>query len=166
MPDLAHDPHEIEALRGLKARYFRFIDSKDWDALRELFTDDMTFYRDAEPTPTSTTPVTTSADDFVDRLRTWLATAVTVHHGHMGELHLETETTARGIWAMFDWVDNPRFDRAYQGYGHYHERYQKGDDGAWRIAELRLTRLRIEHLAPTPAETVAEGRLAWLDRRL
>lgn len=166
MPDPVDHSREIESLRSLKARYFRFMDIKDWDGLRGLFTDDLAFYRDADSTPTSTTPVTTSADAFVDRLRTWLATAVTVHQGHMGELHLETATTARGIWAMFDWVDNPRFDKAYQGYGHYHERYRKGDDGEWRIAELRLTRLRIEHLSPTSAEDIAQGRLAWLDRRL
>jgi hypothetical protein len=40
-----------------------------------------------------------------------------------------------------------------QGFGHYHEQYRKGDDGQWRIAELRLTRLRVDSSPPTGAVT-------------
>ena len=32
------------------------------------------------------------------------------------------------------------------GFGHYHETYAKGDDGRWRIAKLRLERIRIDPL--------------------
>jgi len=34
-----------------------------------------------------------------------------------------------------------------QGFGHYHEHYVKGNDGKWRIKELRLTRLRTDQTA-------------------
>lgn len=34
-----HD--DIEAIRQLKARYFRTLDTKDWAALRRCFTDDV-----------------------------------------------------------------------------------------------------------------------------
>ena len=37
---------ELEAIRQLKARYFRFMDTKDWDAWRELFTDDVLGWTD------------------------------------------------------------------------------------------------------------------------
>jgi hypothetical protein len=30
------------------------------------------------------------------------------------------------------------------GFGHYHDTYEKSDDGRWRNASSRLTRLRIE----------------------
>ena len=30
----------VENIKQLKARYFRFVDSKQWDALRDVFTDD------------------------------------------------------------------------------------------------------------------------------
>ena len=33
-----------------------------------------------------------------------------------------------------------------RGYGHYHERYVKEADGSWRIAELQLSRLRVDDL--------------------
>ena len=31
---------DIEQIKQLKARYFRLLDAKDWDAFAELFTDD------------------------------------------------------------------------------------------------------------------------------
>ncbi len=34
-----------------------------------------------------------------------LATSVTVHQGHMPEIELTSDLEARGIWAMFDRVD-------------------------------------------------------------
>ena len=40
----------VENIKQLKARYFRFVDSKQWDALRDVFTDDVLFYFES-PTP-------------------------------------------------------------------------------------------------------------------
>jgi len=57
----------------------------------------------------------------------------------MPEIELLGADRARGIWAMFDWVDHPAYD--LRGYGHYHEEYAK-EDGAWRIRRTRLVRLR------------------------
>jgi hypothetical protein len=37
------------------------------------------------------------------------------------------------------------------GWGHYHERYVRGTDGAWRIARQRLTRLHLD-MEPFAAE--------------
>lgn len=33
----------IEEIRGVKARYFRCMDTKDWDGLRAVFCDDAEF---------------------------------------------------------------------------------------------------------------------------
>ena len=40
MTDFSQQLWEIEQIKQLKARYFRLMDTKDWDAWRELFTDD------------------------------------------------------------------------------------------------------------------------------
>ena len=37
----ASDLVEIEAIKQLKARYFRLLDTKRWDAWREVFTEDL-----------------------------------------------------------------------------------------------------------------------------
>jgi SnoaL-like domain len=132
----------VENIKQLKARYFRFIDTKQWEALRDVFTDDLEFYFE------SSTPTITSADAFVAFISERLATAVSVHHGHMPEISIADDSNATGVWAMYDWVDDPDHGRAFQGYGHYHERYRRGSDGSWRISELRLERIRVDPVEP------------------
>ena len=137
------------ALQDLKARYFRYLDTKQWAAWRELFTDDMVFFNDETALPTTTEPTTANGDDFVEMVSATLANCVTVHQGHMPELHFNGDAEATGVWAMFDWVDSSASGGfSMQGFGHYHERYVKGGDGRWRIADLRLTRLRVDSSNP------------------
>jgi uncharacterized protein (TIGR02246 family) len=134
---------DIEAIRQLKARYFRTMDTKDWDAMRRVFTDDVVV-----DTTASGGGVVSGADAFMAFLREVLAGAVTVHHGHMPEIELTSPTTATGIWALNDIIvfpDGTRLD----GYGHYHETYEKGADGAWRIASSTLTRLHTDLAVPS-----------------
>jgi hypothetical protein len=140
------------ALQELKASYFRYLDTKQWASWRELFTDDMVFYNDPNPLPTTTVAMSSSGDDFVEMVSSLLADALTVHQGHMPEIRFIDDRQARGIWAMYDWVDSSGSGgTSMQGFGHYHEHYVKGADGKWRIAELRLTRLRTDNTAPTGA---------------
>ena len=128
---------DLEAIRRLKARYFRCIDTKDWTALRDVFTDDVVM-----DTRQTGGEVVEGGDAYVAYLERVIGTATTVHHGHMPEIDLTSETTATGIWALHDivmWPDGPRLD----GYGHYHEAYRKVD-GAWRIASSTITRLHTD----------------------
>jgi hypothetical protein len=39
--DAAQELWEIEAIKQLKARYFRLMDAKDWRGLAEVFTPDV-----------------------------------------------------------------------------------------------------------------------------
>src|SRR5580658_8433190 len=138
------------ALTELKANYFRFLDTKQWDRWRDLFTDDMVFYSDETPVPKTAEPMTRSTDAFVATVSSMLAGSITVHQGHMPEITFTDDRNAAGIWAMYDWVDAPgESGWNNQGFGHYHERYVKGSDDRWRIAELRLTRLRVDEAGPT-----------------
>lgn len=132
---------DIEAIKQLKARYLRTMDTKDWDGMRQVFTDDV-----VTDTTASGGGVTDGADEFVDFLRQTLADAVTVHHGHMPEITLTSPTTATGIWALQDLIVFPNGLRLL-GFGHYHESYVKTGD-TWRISELTLTRLHLEFTRP------------------
>jgi uncharacterized protein (TIGR02246 family) len=127
---------DIEAIKQLKARYFRTMDTKDWDAMRRVFADDVV----VDTTP-SGGEVHVGADVFIAYISKHLATIVTVHHGHMPEISLTSPTTASGIWAMEDRVQFP--GRDLNGFGHYHETYEKFD-GEWRIKTMTLTRLRTD----------------------
>lgn len=148
MGDGADRLADIFAIQQLKSRYFRYLDTKEWARWRELFTDDMVFFIEDSVLPRTTEPTTRSGDDFVEYVSRTLLNAVTVHHGHMPDIDFTGDRSARGVWAMFDWVDDSERGTAMQGYGHYHESYEKGDDGNWRIRELRLTRLRVDSLTP------------------
>jgi hypothetical protein len=146
--DAAARLEHIDQIKQLKARYFRLMDTKQWDEYRQVFTDDMVFFFESDEAST------TSADEFVAHVKSRLATAVSAHHGHMPEIELTSNTTAIGIWAMYDWVDDPDHGRAFIGYGHYHEQYKRGADGRWRISELRLTRLRVDEATPSHGEVL------------
>jgi uncharacterized protein (TIGR02246 family) len=132
---------DIEAIKQLKARYCRTMDTKDWAAMRLVFTDDVTM-----DTTDSGGGVVSGADDFMAFLVGAIGDVVTVHQCHTPEIEVTSPTTATGIWAMEDML---RFADGTElhGYGHYHESYRKAD-GAWRIASSTLTRLRMDVTAP------------------
>jgi uncharacterized protein (TIGR02246 family) len=131
---------DIEAIKQLKARYFRTMDTKDWSAMREVFTPDVHVDVSGEGAG-----VYDGVEPFMAMLEPTLREVVTVHHGHMPEIALTSDTTATGIWAMEDklrWQTGGAV-REMHGYGHYHETYEKRD-GQWRIRSLKLVRLRVD----------------------
>ena len=132
---------DIEAIKQLKARYFRTMDIKDWAGMRRVFADDVVM-----DTTESGGGVIAGADEFLAFLEPTLRDVVTVHHGHMPEIALTSGTTATGIWSMEDmlrWPDGTEM----HGYGHYHETYAKVDE-EWRITTSTLTRLRTDFRTP------------------
>lgn len=132
MADAAAD---IEAIKRLKSRYCRYLDTKDWAAWRALFTDD--FLSD---TSRAGGKIISGADEFVAFTRKSLRSQPTVHQVHAPDIELDSPTTAHGVWALEDVV---RFGPGMnlRGYGHYTETYEKVD-GHWRIKSSTLTRLR------------------------
>jgi hypothetical protein len=132
----------IEEIRDLKARYFRLMDTKQWEALRDVFTADMQVV-----TPDGKVWME-GGDAYADSLKFGLENAVSCHQGLTGEIAVIDAENARGIWAMQDvitWTDrHPREGwKAILGRGHYHETYRR-EGGAWRIATLMLTRLSLD----------------------
>lgn len=132
---------DLEAIRQLKARYFRTMDTKDWAAMRQVFADDVLI-----DTTASGGNVVEGADAFMAFIEETLGGATTVHQGHMPEIELTSETTAIGIWALNDIVIFPGGMRL-DGYGHYHETYEK-IDGDWKIKTSTLTRLHMDFATP------------------
>src|SRR5271170_5205002 len=106
---------DVEQLKKLKARYFRSMDTKDWTAMRTVFTDDVVV-----DTTHSGGTIVTGGDAFLAFLESTLQDAITVHHGHMPEIETTSPTTAQGIWALQDtilWPDGHRmvgFGQTYE----------------------------------------------------
>ena len=135
---------DLYEIQKLKARYFRWMDLRLWDEFRDVFTDDLELYVENTKTPQAKQPTVKGADNLVNYLAASDPRKVTVHQGHMPEIEFFDADHATGIWAMFDWVDDPGRGFAGQGFGHYHERYVRCPDGRWRISQVRLTRLRLD----------------------
>lgn len=165
-----HEGSSVEAIRQLRARYFRALDSKDWPLFAEVFTADATadgregFAARSRETDAWTVNGPTDlvsmhlahldVDSMVVRGGYEIAekakelfppSIVTVHHGHTGEIRFESATIAHGVWAMEDRILYPEgFPiKELHGFGHYHDDYRR-EAGTWRISAFRLTRLRVD----------------------
>jgi hypothetical protein len=143
---------DFEAVRNLKADYFRHLDAKRWSNLRHLFHVDATF----GGFPFSTE----NADDFISGVSSFLDDVDSVHQGFMPRLAVAGEDCIRGIWTMHDYLIWPCDSRDYRGasipglygirgYGFYEEEYRLLN-GRWRIATMRLVRTRIDLLVGEP----------------
>jgi SnoaL-like domain len=142
--DLTQKLAAIEEIKVLKARYFRCLDAKDWDGWRKLVfcANSEMLVPEAQPEPVI------GIDRIITFVEQVLRGTVTIHHGHMPEISIQSDTEASGIWAMEDVIYWPKDRLAQsrysklQGYGHYHERYVRESSG-WRIQSLLLSRLHI-----------------------
>jgi hypothetical protein len=157
--DVLHELIAIEQIRRTKAIYWYAIDTKDWEMLATILTEDVIFdmreeWLFAEKQPflnlnlcpveeaiaAGDPHVIVGVRDFVTGSAQALSDWITVHHGHAPIIEIESEDEARGIWPLFDYIQKD--DRTLMGYGHYHERYRRQLDGRWLISRWRLTRLR------------------------
>ncbi len=136
---------DIEALNLLKARYFRYLDTKRWADWAELFEPDAVFeigYHYAEPL--------VGREAIVSRISASFASTTSLHYGHTPEFVFQEGGRATGVWAMVDTLithSGPSAGRIMRGYGHYLDHYLCRN-GTWRFASIRLTRLHVEISEP------------------
>lgn len=145
---------DIEAIKRLKARYCRYLDTKQWQRLPSLFTEDARFDGFASA------PAGSDVAAWVDGVSSRLHKVVMYHHCHTPDIDFLDGATARAVWSMagyLEWPEpigleeNPQA-RGMQGFGHYEEEYRK-TDGAWKIAHIRFCCMRMSSLrADLPAQ--------------
>jgi uncharacterized protein (TIGR02246 family) len=127
---------DVEEIKKLKARYFRGLDSKDWDLYGGVFTQDVVV-----DLSSVNGEVIRGHAAFMAYVRS-LKLVQSVHQGHMPEIEVTSDTTATGVWSLEDynlWEDGSQ----NHGWGHYLETYEKAD-GRWRIKTMKLSYLRYE----------------------
>jgi hypothetical protein len=139
----------IEEIKQLKGRYFRFLDTRDYEAMAQVFCRDAVFdcTEGSSITPVGGSsigvigPIVRNRDAIMAWIRQAFANATSVHHGHCHEVTIDSETEAHGVIAMEDYIRGlDRETKLIHAAGYYHERY-RFEDGAWRIAETKLVRL-------------------------
>jgi hypothetical protein len=135
------------AICDLKARYCRLMDTKQWDAWRELFDEDY----ELDVSEESGIPPIRGRDAALASVRSFIEHAITAHQVHAPEISIDGDV-AQAVWAMQDRVIFPN-GLSMTGYGHYHERLVRRD-GRWKIAALKLTRLHVD-VHSTPKDQAA-----------
>lgn len=135
---------EVEAIKKLKARYQRAVDTKDWELMRSVLTADArTIYSGGK-----------HSYDGRDAIVEFLSNpnglgnpqVQSMHHAHTPEIELTSETTATGTWYLEDFVlsaipsDWAPHGSVLHGTGIYSDKYTK-IDGEWLIQETGYERI-------------------------
>jgi hypothetical protein len=146
----------IEGIKLAKARFFRAVDTKDMDLLREVFADDAEV--DARGVVTdpvtgfnlapATNEVNRGIEDIVNSTRAAIEGLVSVHHASVPEIEITGPTTGVGTWPM---VDRLLFGagapfKELIGYGYYHDTCERIDE-RWVIKTVRLVRTRLDFIS-------------------
>ncbi len=139
----------IEEIKQTKARYFRSIDTKSFEELKQVFAEDAVFdFTEAVydpilgyPEGTEPTPPVEGQANIIEAVSKALVGVQSVHHGHIAEIEFVSDTEAKATFPMEDVILSEQ--TAFRGYGYYIETYTKTPDG-WRIAHSRISRLRVK----------------------
>ncbi len=128
----------IEEIRQVKYRYLRCVDLKLWDELAGVFTPDATV---DYGTQVYGKPLKLAGrDEIVGFLRDKLGPdMITVHRAGQPEITVDGDT-ASGTWSFEDTVIATQFRVVITGAAFYQDRYERGEDGQWRIAHTGYVR--------------------------
>lgn len=125
---------DIEAVKKLRAKYWRCLDKKLWSELKEVFAED------AIADGPYGGPFKGS-EEIVEFIRRNLGSdsVTSAHGGHNPEIEITSDMTAKAVWALQDYVSfGP--NREFIGYGYYEDEYVR-ERGRWKIGYTRLSRI-------------------------
>lgn len=125
MEDLA----AIEAIKRLKYRYLRALDTKHWDDFADTLTDDVV--GDYGSSLGQEHHFTNRAD-LVAFMRTSMPTGVLTEHRVAHPEIVVDGVKAEGTWYLQDRVIVPEYNFMLFGAAFYHDQYRLTDDG-WKI---------------------------------
>lgn len=134
----------IEEIKRIKGRYCRFVDTKQWEALGDLFTETAQMHIGA----VGDGNVIEGRDTIVAGISQLLAPLTTVHEAGMPDIEITGENTAKGTWSMFSILEGNSSAGAAESeraWGYHDDVYEQGADGRWRMQSVRITRLHAEH---------------------
>ena len=138
MPDLAdlarrlERIEDIEAIKQLKYRYWSHLDLKQWDELAQCFAPDATVcYSSGQYEFAGVEAIMGFLSQALGRERG----SVTIHHGHHPEIELLSATTARGTWALYNYMFNVKENRGIRIGAYYDDEFVKLA-GVWKFRHI------------------------------
>ena len=133
--DQADRAAAIESIRQLKYRYFRCLDSKLWNEMKELFVPDaVSSYAGGKYAFEGRDAILKFLSDSLGPTR------ISMHHGHHPEIELTSDSTATGVWALEDLVIDTVNELTIRGAAYYHDEYVRVGDH-WKFRSTGYERL-------------------------
>lgn len=130
------DLEAIELIKQLKARYFRFLDTADFDGLKTVFTADAKIHFRS---PTYNHHKTGWHEIEAFFKASFTPTKFGIHNGHHPEITVIGDT-ATGIWYLHDRFISLDDGVSIEGSALYKDKYIK-EQGEWKIAFSEYDRL-------------------------
>jgi hypothetical protein len=142
------DWQDLEAVKRVKYKYMRCVDTKNWSELETCFTVNATAsYSGGKYSADGRSAILEFLTRTLDS-----KDILTSHCVHHPEIDFQSETEATGIWAIEDTVIHETFGVTIRGSAFYEDRYVKESDGAWRIAHTGYKRTYEEMFARASIE--------------
>ncbi len=135
----------IEAIKTLKYRYLRAVDTHDWELMRSTLSDDCVARYDGGKYSFD------GGDGVVAGIKSFMDSpdVVTQHNCHHPEIEVISDTEARAKWYLQDLVFNLKENWMLFGTAIYDDEYRK-EDGQWKKCSTRYERIMETVTAPIP----------------
>ena len=129
---------DIEEIKQLKHRYLRCLDTKQWDGLAETLCEDATTsYADGEYSFEGREKIVgfLKATPLADK-----DGLIGVHHCQQPEIELTGPASARGTWALYNYLLHKKEGMGLRLCAFYHDEYEKVE-GQWKIKSTGYERV-------------------------
>ncbi|MCJ7808018.1 MAG: nuclear transport factor 2 family protein [Dehalococcoidia bacterium] len=126
---------DTEAIKKLKAKYFRCVDKKLWDEMEEVWVED------AVADYGMGIELLQGIKAIMEFLKKNLGgdSMISVHQGHNPEIEITSDTTARGVWVLNDRLIIQTI-ATLNGWRYYEDEYVKVN-GEWKKKSTKITNI-------------------------
>lgn len=126
---------DIEAIKKLKAKYFRCVDKKLWEEMETVLTED------AVADYGMGIELLQGRKAIIEFLKKNLGrdSMISVHQGHNPEIEITSDTTARGVWVLNDRLIIQTI-ATLNGWRYYEDEYAKVN-GEWKKKSTKITNI-------------------------
>ena len=126
---------DIEAIKKLKAKYFRCVDKKLWEEMETVLTEDaVADYGMGIELLQGRKAIIEFLKKNLDR-----DSMISVHQGHNPEIEITSDTTAKGVWVLNDRLIIQTI-ATLNGWRYYEDEYVKVN-GEWKKKSTKITNI-------------------------
>lgn len=132
---------DVEAIKKLKAKYWRSVSGKHWDELAECFSENAeAYFETAKKMYTGKAAIMNylRENSFVGK-----ESVIGMPHGHNPEITLTSENTAEGIWQLMRYTIDKQTEKRKLLAAFYNDNYVK-ENGQWRLKSYKTTNIFVE----------------------